>query len=48
MDLVHVNSYCRGQILGDPVVETLEALSILEPTPIFSASHILQYLAVLL
>lgn len=41
MDLVHVNSYCRGQILGDPVIETLEALSIIEAHPnIFSESYL--------
>lgn len=41
MGLVHVNSYCRGQILGDPVVETLEALSIIEAHPnIFSESYL--------
>ncbi len=41
MDLVHVNSYCRGQVLGDPIEETLEALRILEDNPnIFSESYL--------
>jgi hypothetical protein len=30
LHLAHVNSYCRGQVLGDPVAETLEALETLD------------------
>jgi predicted amidohydrolase len=27
LHLAHVNSYCRGQVLGDPVAETLEVIA---------------------
>ncbi|HHW17471.1 MAG TPA: amidohydrolase family protein [Firmicutes bacterium] len=30
LHLAHVNSYCRGQVLGDPVAETLEVLETLD------------------
>lgn len=33
LHLAHVNSYCRGQVLGDPVAETLEVLNTLEARP---------------
>ncbi len=41
VDLVHVNAYCRGQVLGDPVEETLRALASLEANPnVFSESYL--------
>ncbi len=41
VQFAHVNSYCRGQLLGDPVAETMEVLSLLECNPnIFSESYL--------
>ena len=41
VDLVHINAYCRGQVLGDPVEETLLALASLEANlNIFSESYL--------
>jgi hypothetical protein len=41
LDMVHVNSYCRGQVLGDPVAETLQVLAALEAHPnLFSESYL--------
>ena len=33
LHLAHVNSYCRGQVLGDPIPETLEVLTTLDNSP---------------
>ncbi|MHB1652586.1 MAG: amidohydrolase family protein [Desulfitobacteriaceae bacterium] len=39
--IAHMNTQCRGQILGDPVEETLEVLRVLETHPnIFSESYL--------
>ena len=41
IQIVHVNGYCRGQILNDPVAETMEVLSLLDANPnIFSEAYL--------
>jgi hypothetical protein len=41
LDMVHVNAYCRGQVLGDALAETAQALAALEAHPnIFSESYL--------
>jgi hypothetical protein len=41
LDMVHINAYCRGQVLGDALAETTKALAALEDHPnIFSESYL--------